>query len=178
MKEQVVSKAYAQAVYQISEKEKIDITGEFNALTEVINESNDLENLLFLDVFSTEEKVDVLNKILEKLKSSNMFKNFLGFLIQEKRIGLFPLIFKELVIIDDENKGFLRGVIEGSESTVDKALEEKLMTFLSEKLGKKPNLKYVQNENITAGLRVTVQDLQLDASLDNQLDKLKKEIVN
>lgn len=178
MKEAVVAKAYAQSIYQLGEESNVAITDELTKLTEVINENNDLETVLFLDVFTFEEKQAVLNDVIGRLNVSSLLKNTIAFLMQEKRIGLLPLIFKEIVVIDDHKKGFLRGIIEGRDQQIDPTFEAKILSFLKEKLGTEPKLSYKQSEKVTAGYRVTVEDLQLDATLDNQLNKLKSEILN
>jgi F-type H+-transporting ATPase subunit delta len=178
MKEALVARAYAQSIYQLGEEQKIDVTDEMTKLTEVINENNDLETVLFLDVFTAEEKKAVMNDVLKKLGLSNLVKNVLSFLMEEKRIGILPLIFKEMVVLDDHKKGFMRGIIEGREEQVDPAFEKKIHTFLKEKLNSEPILTYKKNEKVTAGYRITVEDLQLDATLDNQLEQLKSEILN
>lgn len=178
MKESIVARAYAQSIYQLGEENNIKVTDELTKLTETINESNDLETVLFLDVFTIEEKQSVMNAVMDKLQLSKLVKNVISFLIQEKRIGIMPLIFKEVVVIDDHKKGFMRGTIEGREDSVDEAFEKKIYSFLKEKLGTEPILTYKKNEKVTAGYRVTVEDLQLDATIDNQLNKLKSEILN
>lgn len=178
MKEANVARAYAQSIYTLGEEQGVAITDELTKLTEVINENNDLETVLFLDVFSIEEKQAVMTDVLAKLNLSALLKNVINFLMEEKRLGILPLIFKEMVVLDDQKKGFLRGVIEGREDQVDPEVEKKIFAFLKEKLGKEPVLNYEKNEKVTAGFRVTVEDLQLDATLDNQLNKLKSEILN
>lgn len=178
MKEAIVAKAYAKSIYSLGEENKVDVTEELTKLTEVINESNDLETVLFLDVFTIEEKQAVINDVLGKLGLSGLVKNIIGFLLEEKRIGILPLVFKELVVIDDHKKGFLRGVIEGHEDQPADGVVEQLVSYLTAKVGSKPVLTYKKNENLTAGYKVTVEDLQLDATIDNQLNKLKSEILN
>ena len=178
MKEQIIAKAYAQSLVELSEELKLDLAAELTKLNEVINKSNDLETLLFLDVFTAEEKLNVLDVVMTKLNLSQITKNFLHFLLQEKRIGLMPMIFKNVIVIDDHKKGFLRGTIEGSEESVPADVKEKLKTYLQHKLGREPILEYKKNENVAAGYRVTVEDLQLDASLENQLEKFKESVLN
>lgn len=178
MKEALVARAYAQSIYQLGEEQKVDVTAEMTKLTEVINENNDLETVMFLDVFTIEEKQAVMKDVLSKLGLSSLVSNVINFLMEEKRLNIFPLIFKEMVVLDDHKKGFMRGVIEGREEQIDKAFEEKIFSFLKQKLGTEPVLKYEKNEKLTAGYRVTVEDLQLDATLDNQLKQLKSEILN
>jgi F-type H+-transporting ATPase subunit delta len=178
VKEQIIAKAYAQSIVELSEELKLDLTSELTKLTETINKSNDLETLLFLDVFTTEEKTGVLEVVMNKLNVSQVTKNFMNFLIQEGRIGLMPMIFKNVVVIDDHKKGFLRGTIEGSETSIPEDVKNKLKAYLHHKLGKEAILEYIQSKNVTAGYKVTVEDLQLDASLENQLEKFKESVLN
>ena len=178
MKEQIVAKAYAQSIVELSEELKLDLAQELTTLNETINKSNDLETLLFLDVFTVEEKLSVLDTVMEKLGLSLILKNFLYFLIREKRIGLMPMIFKNVIVIDDHKKGFLRGTIEGSDDSISDEVKMKLKNYLHQKLGKETILEYRKSDTLSAGYKVTVEDLQLDATLENQLEKFKESVLN
>lgn len=178
MKEQIIAKAYAQSIVELGVELKLDLVKELTTLTETINKSNDLETLLFLDVFTADEKLVVLTEVMKRLGLSPITTNFMHFLLQEGRIGLMPMIFKNVIVIDDHNKGFLRGTIEGSEDSIPADIKAKLKSYLQEKLGREPILEYVKNSNVSAGYRVTVEDLQLDASLENQLEKFKDSVLN
>ena len=140
MKEQKIAKAYAQSIVELGVELKTDVVSDLTKLTEVINKNNDLETLLFLDVFSAEEKLGVLNEIMKRLSLSQVVVNFMQYLINEKRIGLMPMIFKNVIVIDDHNKGFLRGTIEGSEESIPADVKEKLKVYLKGKLGSEPIL--------------------------------------
>ena len=178
MKSENISKAYATALYQLGKEKSIDVPGELTSITEVINKSSDLENLLFLDVFTPEEKKSVMGDIMNKLNTNPIVRHFVTFLIEEKREGQLPMIYKDVIVLDDHDKGFLRGTIEGSEANVDESVKQKIIGYLKQKVNKEINLEYVQSERITAGYKVTVEDLQLDASLDNQLEQLKHSVLN
>ncbi|MBY0516076.1 MAG: F0F1 ATP synthase subunit delta [Bacteriovoracaceae bacterium] len=178
MKQQTVSKIYAQALLQLGEEKKVKVVDELIALTEMINKTNSLENVLFLDVFTQEEKKAVFADIAKKAGLAEVVVGMVNYLIEEKRIGLMPLIVKEMIVLDDERKGFLKGTIEGAELESDPKLIEKMKAFLKERLGKEPSLTYIQNKNISAGYRVTVEDLQMDASLDYQLDQFKQSVIS
>lgn len=177
MKEQIIAKAYAQAIVELSDEMKLDLTSELTKLTETINKSNDLETLLFLEVFTAEEKLSVLDAVMAKLGLSTVTKDFMKLLVEEQRIGIMPMIYKNVVVIDDHRKGFLRGTIEGAESTIPDDVKNKLKSYLQQKLGKEAILEYKQSNLVTAGYKVTVEDLQLDASLENQLEKFKESVL-
>ncbi len=178
MKEAAIAKAYAKSIYQLGKEQNTDIANELTRLNEVINENNDLETVLFLDVFTPEEKFSVINEIMGKLNLSQLAKNTLNFLITESRIGIFPLIFKNLIVLDDHEKGFLCGFVEGYDDQISAEFKKVIHEYLKEKLSAEIKLEYVKNGEITAGYRVTIDDLQLDASLDNQLNQLKTNILN
>ena len=177
MKDKNIAKIYAKALLVLGKEKNVAVVDEMINLTKVINSSNELENLLFLDVFTSDERKDVLNKLAPKINLNPLVLNMLHYLIEEKRMGVLPLIVKEMVVIDDELKGFLRGTIEGSAETIDQSIVDQMKEYLVKKLGKSPELEYKQNTNITAGYKVTVEDLQLDASLDAQFSKFKQSVV-
>jgi F-type H+-transporting ATPase subunit delta len=178
MREQAVAKVYAKSILELGDEKKINIADELVKITEAINSSNSLENVLFLDVFTLEEKKNVFVEVAQKLNISQLTVEAVKYLIDEKRIGILPLIVKEVVVIDDDRKGFLKGTIEGNEASIDESFKNKIISFLKNKLGKEPQLQYVQNTNLSAGFKVTVEDLQLDASLDNQLEQFKQSILS
>lgn len=178
MREQAVAKVYAKALLELGDESKVSIADELTKLTEVINASNELENVLFLEVFTTEEKQAVFADVAKKLDLSAISTETIKFLIDEKRIGILPLIVKEVIVIDDERKGFIKGVIEGNSDHIDETTKNKIVNFLKEKLGREPKLDYKMNANMTAGYKVTVEDLQLDASLDNQLEQFKNSVLS
>ena len=177
MKLQAVAKVYAKSLLELGDERKINIADELTKLTEVINKSNDLENVLFLELFTAAEKKAVFADVSKKLNLSPITHETVMYLIDEKRIGILPLIIKEVIVMDDHRRGFLKGTIEGSDTQIDPAFKAKIEGFLKGKLGQEPHLNYVQNTNVTAGYKVTVGDLQLDASLDNQLEQFKQSIL-
>jgi F-type H+-transporting ATPase subunit delta len=178
MREQTVAKVYAKSLLELGDEKGIKLADEMIKLTEVINKSNELENILFLEVFTLEEKKNVFVEVAKKIELSPLSVEAIKYLIDEKRIGILPLIVKEIVVIDDERKGFIKGTIEGNDVKIDENFKKKIESFLKNKLGREPHLDYVQNNNISAGYKVTVEDLQLDASLDNQLEQFKQSILS
>lgn len=178
MKEQAVAKVYAKSLLELGDEKNVKIADELTKLTEVINSSNDLENIMFLDVFTLDEKKTVFTEVAKKLNLSQITVETVKYLIDEKRIGILPLIFKEIIVLDDERRGFMKGTIEGTDVQIDPVFKEKIESFLKKKFGREPHLDYVQNSKISAGYKVTVEDLQLDASIDNQLEQFKQSILS
>jgi F-type H+-transporting ATPase subunit delta len=177
MKDRITAKIYAQSLFELGKEAKVDFAKDLTLLTETINSSNYLENVLFLDVFTVDEKIEVFKAIAAKLELNPLVTNSVLYLIEQKRVNLTPLIITEIIIIDDNEKGFIRGTIEGSEPETNEEFLKKLKAYLKIKLDKEPILNYKQNKNISAGYKVTVEDIQFDATIDNQLKKFKESIL-
>lgn len=178
MKEQTIAKVYADSFLQLGKEKGVNVADEMTAITETINASNELENLLFLDVFTAEEKTAVFEEIAKKINTSPLLVSAVKYLIEQKRIGLFPMIFKEIIVKDDQEKGFLRGTIVGASDDISEDHKNKLLTSLKQYIGdKKPILTYKKSDSVTAGYKVTVEDLQLDATIDNELRHFKQTII-
>lgn len=179
MKEQNTAKVYAKTFMELGADKGVDFAAELTNLTEAINASNDLENVLFLDVFSVEEKTSVFNAIAEKLSLNALAISAVNYLIQEKRISILPLIFKEVIVMDDDKKGFLRGVVEGSSDSISDEDINKLKAAISKNFaGKNLELDYKKNTAITSGHKITVGDYQLDATVDRQLRNFQETVLN
>lgn len=179
MKDENISRAYAQALYQLGKEKGVDVAKEITDINESIRLCSDLENLIFLEIFTPEEKLNVVNEVMNRLEVSEVVKKFVQFLIQEKRVNLIPLIYKDLVVIDDHEKGFLRGVVEGGDETITEEFKQRIESFLKSELeNKNINLQYSKTNQVTAGYKITVDDLQVDASLESQLNDLKHKVLN
>lgn len=81
MKNQIIAKVYAKALMTIAKDKKINIAEEIIKLTETINSSNQLENVLFLDVFSNDEKKAVFQDIAKKISLDESITESINFLI-------------------------------------------------------------------------------------------------
>jgi len=172
-----IARAYARSIIGLGEERNFDIAAELLSFDQLISSSNDLESLLFLGIFTAQEKKNVLEKLFEINKVSDLLRNVFYFLIEEKRIQLYPLIFKEVTVLDDLKKGFIVTKIEGIFEDLPKDHEAKILQFLTSKLDRRPKVHYKKNNEILAGYKVTAEDLQLDASLNTQFDQLKKDII-
>lgn len=173
MKNSIIAKTYALAVVKISEEKKFSIFEEIAGFIEILNKSSDLENILFLNVFTYEEKQQVLNDLFAKINLNSVTQNFLTFLLIEKRLPLLPQIYKELIVIDDASKGFMKVNVEGSQQELDLQAKTSIEKYLLEKLKLKSEIHYKKNDQISAGYKVIAGDNLLDATLKTQLNNFK-----
>ena len=173
MKNSIVAKVYAQAVVKLAEEKSCPIFSDITAIIDLLNHSPMLEQVLFLKVFTEIEKNQILNDVLVKLEINQLTKNFLLFLLAEKRLSLLPQIYKELITIEDASKGFMKVYVEGPLDQLELKAQASLEKYLLEKLGYKSSITYKKNEKISAGYQVSAGDYLLDATLKTQLNSFK-----
>lgn len=173
MKNSIVAKTYAQAVVQIAKEQNCPIFDEVAGFIGLLNRSSDLESILFLNVFTHEEKKQILDDVFAKLELNNITKNFLTFLLAEKRLPLLPQIYKELIVIEDASKGFMKVTVEGSQEELDSQAKNAIEKYLQVKLNLKSDISYKKNDQISAGYKVVAGDNLLDATLKTQLNNFK-----
>jgi F-type H+-transporting ATPase subunit delta len=169
-----IAKLYARAYVEVSESQLVNFFSEFSLLNDLLNVSSDLENVLFMHVFTSEEKLGIVNDLLAKLNVSATTKKFIDFLIKENRITLFPQIFKEIVVYDDHRKGFIKVDVQGSDNQLSAEVEKDIVKFLTEKLHQQPQIKYTQHQEILAGYHIAAGDISLNATVEFQLEEFKK----
>ena len=177
MKNETISRSYALALLEISKETGVDVKTDLDKVWNLIRESAEFESLLFMDVFSVEERKSILELVFEKLQLNKLTTNFIYFLIENKRFSLFPSIYTSLTMEKDFADGFITGIVEGSDENPDSEVIEKLKTHIEKELKQIAKLDYKQNMNITTGYKITCGDLQLDATLENQFDRLRKDIL-
>ena len=162
---------YARALMELGQENVVD---ELSKIMNLIDQNRNLETLFFLDVFTTEEKLSVFSEIAKKVSLDKMVRDFVKFLFVEKRIFLLPPILKEVMVLNDHNKGIVRGTLSGRDQSPNAKLVGRIKEFLQKELEKEVKLVYKHSGNITAGYRATVEDLMLDASLDYQLERFRE----
>lgn len=170
-----VAKIYEQSLRELAIHQKVNNIGEeLKKLIKTINEHPLLAKLLFLEVFSPTEKKEVLLAIFNRLSFSKLMKNFILYLIEERRVDFLPLIYNEFLIEENLQKGFATGSIEGTEDKISKEDTQLLEIFIENRLQLKTQLVYKHNSDIVGGYRIIVGDFLVDATIDYQLDQFKK----
>lgn len=177
MKKEQAAQSYAYSLIELGESTKVKIDKDFDRFNQYLGESDELHSLLFLPIFTIEEKNDVLKDIFKKASLSPLFQHFIFFLIGEKRFHLIPLIYREVKTILGKKSGHIKGIIESSHKDLDSEVGKLFKKYIKSKINLDVDFEHKTNPSVSAGYRVTVEDLQLDTTLDYQLDMLKDSIV-
>lgn len=165
---------YAKAMLSLAKDQNSAeaVNNDMKLMANTIANSQDLSNMLKSPVVGSAIKKSAL---LEIFKESNALTiNLIETLITNKRLALLEQIALQYVVLYDEFKGMQVATV-----TTAVALTEELSAKVSAKVkaltGKDAELKNIIDESILGGFILRVGDIQYNASIANQLSKLKRE---
>lgn len=165
---------YAKAVLSLaSDQNSTDtVNVDMKLIANTIAESKDLSDMLKSPVVSSTIKKSVL---LEVFKQSNKtILNLIDTLISNNRIDILGDVAVKYNQLFDQSKGVeLATVTTAVALTTD--LEKKVLAKAKELTGKEVEVENIIDESIIGGFILRVGDIQYNASIANQLGKLKRE---
>ncbi|MCG2724705.1 MAG: ATP synthase F1 subunit delta [Elusimicrobia bacterium] len=138
-------------------------------------EIKSIEKFLLHPALPFDGKIEIFRKAAFGL-SGNCPK-FIELLLKENRFYLLGIIIEESERIIDLYAGIVKASAY-SKTKIDKAEIEKLEKVLSGIIDKKVALSQSIDEFIIGGIRIKMDDLFIDASLNGRINKLRKEILN
>jgi len=178
MREHRVSYRYAKALLESARKEGVVdiISKDFEAIKMTFIMSKELRNFAGSPVIQLWRKKKIFNEIFQEEKISNLTMEFL-FLLINKRRG-------ELILSIIEEFGKLYNILNNKlPITVESAIEldDKIKERIIGKAAEKTNMtilpEYKLNKELKGGVLVRIEDWVFDASIKNQLKRLKNKLI-
>jgi F-type H+-transporting ATPase subunit delta len=165
---------YAKAVLEIANNQNLAevVNQDMSLMANTITESEDLSEMLQSPiVLSTAKK----SALLEIFKGSNKLTvSLIDLLITNKRINILGEVASKYNQLFDELRGReVATVTTAIPMTSD--LEAKVLSKVKELTSKAVELENIVDESILGGFILRVGDKQYNASIANQLNKLKRE---
>lgn len=176
---ELVAKRWANALIELAREDEVisleSVLEDLERVDSTIQNSNELNEAFSNPSISKIEKQVILSKIFQN-KINNLVYNYIFTLNLRQRINLIPLIRQEFEKELENLKNIVHiDVISAIELTEDK--KNYVNERLAQKLDKHILTNWQIDENIIAGLIFNVNDLVIDNSVRNKLEKLSKEII-
>ena len=179
MRQQVIAKRYARALFSIGREQGGEAHKTFGqelaGLAEVLEGEPRLLRVFKNPVIRTQDKKKLVLTILDNLEVSQTVKNFCLFLADKNRLWNFPEIQQYFNKLLDLDEGIMRGkLITAIDLT--KTKQDKIKKDLESKISGTLVLDYEKDKAILGGLVLKVGDKVYDASLKAQLELMKENI--
>lgn len=174
MNEKKISSRYAKAIYGLAKQNNLqdNILADFKFIVHTIHQSRDLKNLMTSPVVAGDKKLSILKEIFGE-KISELTIRFFMLLTEKSREYLFVSIAREFELIYNEEHNRLPVTIYSS-IELDKNSQVDIQNKLADWTKKSIMPDYKIDNNMLGGLKINISDWVFDASIQNQLEKLKK----
>lgn len=176
---ELVAKRWALALMELAQEDdnvsKEDILDDLREISEVIDSSDELTEVVNNPSISTEEKQIVLCKLFQNNIMPIVY-NFLFVLNLRKRVSIIHEIAVEFAKELERIKNIAH-VNVTSAIEIDENRKEEIKSKIAEKLKKDVIVDWGVDNDIIAGLIFNIDELIIDNSIRNKLDDLSKEII-
>jgi F-type H+-transporting ATPase subunit delta len=176
MNDSRLASRYARALYLLAkEKNQVEaIRQDLSKLTGLLADSSEFKWLIESPVITGSEKARIAESILSGFIEPVTLK-FLQLLIRHRREGNLPSTCRMFIELYKEDQGILDAKVE-SAIAVDLVFLEGLTRRLEESSHKKIEMRTETNEALIGGFILTLEDQQLDASVQSKLKRIKQEL--
>lgn len=170
-----IADVYSRSLFEVAKEHGVldrvhDEIGEF---ADALNENRNLQVFLFSPYFSSNEKRDAIERIVDGADERTL--NFLKLLAERHRM---PALFRIRRAFDalwaKENK--LLPVTVTSAVELDDQLVQDVGKRIEEQTGRRVELSSKVDPDLLGGLVVRVGNMVLDASIRNRLEQLRKQV--
>lgn len=167
MKEYILAKIYADAIYSLLEKKDVY---EFLKFLKIFNERlSDIQEILNNPNISIIEK----RKVIEKISNNNNYSNILEYMLEKQRIDILPYTYEKLVKKYNDDHNIL--VVDAYFPVeITDTQKEKLTNILNKKYNKTIKLYTHIDKNLIGGGIIKINDLIIDGSYAKQLKDISK----
>jgi len=170
-----IAEVYSRALFEAAlENGVLDrVHDELGQFADALEEDRNLRVFLFSPYFSSEEKKDGVERVVDD--ADERFVNFLKLLAERHRV---PVIFRIRRAFDamwaDEHR--LLPVTVTSAVELDQELLDDIGRRIQEQTGREVQLASNVDPDVLGGLLVRVGNMVLDATVRNRLEQLRKEV--
>jgi ATP synthase F1 delta subunit len=170
-----IAQVYARSLFQVAkEHDELDeVQEQLGEFADALDGSRDLQMFFFSPYFSSEEKKEGVDKVVDG--GNEHFVNFLELIAERHRM---PAIFRMRREFDDlwraENK--LLEVRITSAVPLDDEMTKTIGRRIEEQTGQRIDLDANVDPDLIGGLRLRVGNMLLDATVRGRLERLRKEL--
>ena len=172
------SERYSLALFELSEESNLlnQIEKQSSAMLNLINQSDNFDNLIKDPTIKQDDLLKVINKIAENNKFDILFKNFLNFLIQKRRFFFVKRILKSFIETCSRKRGELKAKLKSAKNLSSEEIT-KITEVLTKNFSSKIKLNYKHDESLIGGLVVQVGSTMVDTSIKNKLQQIENRMI-
>ena len=170
-----IAEVYSRALFEAAKENGVldRVHEELGEFAEALSSDRNLQVFLFSPYFSSEEKKNGIERIIED--ADERLFNFLLLLAERHRVPALFRIRREFdAMWAEENK--LLPVTVTSAVELDQGIVEEIGREIEQQTGRRVELSSNVDSDVLGGLQVRVGNMVLDATVRNRLEQLRKQV--
>ena len=174
MRSSAAGRRYARALFALAHEasQVAEIGGEIDSIRDLLAEVPELKDALFRPLHPVAERRAVLRAVAMNLEVRDTVRNFLVFLVDQRRLIDFDGIRDEYQRLADETAGRMRADIVTA-SPLSDGQRDRLERALSSRTGRQVELDVRVDADLIGGAVAKVGDVVFDGSIRTQLSQLR-----
>ena len=169
---------YARAFADVVAGQRVDpnqAVAQLHGFVSLIDGSPDLKNVWDNPSVPTDQKVRLLDALVQRQGAGKFVRNFLAVLISHNRIGAIKDVTRQFIAEMDARMGFAQADIISARPLNNDERRE-LESQIGRMLGKQVRASYAQDQSLIGGAVVKVGSTIYDGSVSGQLERLKEQL--
>ena len=170
-----IAEVYGRSLFEVAlERDKLDVVREqIGQFTDALDEDRELSVFFFSPYFSTQEKLDGLERVVSDADETVL--NFLKLLIEKHRM---PVLFRIRRVLDRlwERENKVLPVEITSATELDEQTVQGIGKRIGDQTGQRVELTAKVEPDILGGIVLRVGNQILDASIRNRLERLRRQV--
>jgi F-type H+-transporting ATPase subunit delta len=170
-----IAQVYARSLFDVAkEHDEVDeIHDQLGEFADALDASRELQMFFFSPYFSSEEKKDGIDKIVQG--GNERFVNFLKLVAERHRVPVIFRMRREFDALWREENRMLEVRLTSARPLGDE-LVESIGRRIEEQTGQQIDLDANVDPDVIGGLVLRVGDVVMDASVRGRLERLRKEV--
>jgi F-type H+-transporting ATPase subunit delta len=176
-----VANSYAKALFQTVQEKKIStqdidsLEAQLSSFVTAVESSREAKMALYGPIANTKEKIAIVQKFGQTMGIAGVLAHFLELLAKKDRLAILPNVRDEFHTVRLASEGGILGEVISAEPMDQKDVESLALSF-SKKLGKRVAFKVSVDAALLAGMKVVVNGVTYDGTLQSQLQKLRDQV--
>ena len=169
-----IAETYARALFEVSiEQNSLETSiRDMRLIHELCHTNRDFKLMVKSPVIASDKKLKIIHSIFDK-RLSDLTLNYIVIILRKNREFLIPDIAEGFIEIYKEHMGILTTYLT-TKMPISKEVREEIISKLKQQTGKDIDLIEETKAEMIGGFIIRWEDQQYDASILNQINKLKK----
>ena len=177
MKDDIVAKRYAKALYDLGKEEGLQdkFLGDMETIVSILEESDEFRAIMESPLYDILLKRRIMGELIKQIKLTKYTENFLGILLDKDRFVCLKAILDSYRQTIDEASGRVRATVT-SAMELDKTQLERIAGTLKKIVKKEVDLDVSIDPALIGGLIAEVEGMVYDGSVKTQIMRLKQSL--